>query len=125
MSETGLLVKTDGTHTRITWEPGTEYETIKAALGGVMLELVTFYAPEGHVFAAYIDEEGKLKADPVCNTMGTAMWLACYGPTDVIIGDMLLVAAEPDDEGNTLGLSEADLRQFEDILSERFDLEVA
>jgi hypothetical protein len=114
---TGLLVRTNGTHERVTWEAGTEYATIKAALGGVLLEVVTFTLPDGQAFMAYIDEEGKFANPCIENILGTALWQLCYGNTDWIAGDMLLIGADTNEEGDTLGLSERDLRRFEEILA--------
>lgn len=55
----------------------------------------------GHIEIHYIGgkqmvmhEEGKLQAEPIINPKATELWIEEYGPTDVIVGDVLLAEEE-------------------------------
>lgn len=64
-------------------------------------------------FDMWVNEEGKLMGLPV-NEVGTAMWETAYGPTDVIVGNVLFTGL-PDDEGYSTELSADDALLIEAV----------
>lgn len=102
-----LIIKTDGTHEIKEFFTGCSYEVIRDGVGG-FIECVNL----GFLDWAdmWVNEEGKLDGLPL-NSIGTTLWVAEYGPTDVIVGDIVITGG-PDAEGNTTGLSEMQLSQL-------------
>lgn len=64
------------------------YEELQSAIGGGWIEIVPF--PDGRFVVC--DEEGKLKEFPL-NVAATDVWLSVFGPTDVLVGDILIADA--------------------------------
>jgi hypothetical protein len=55
----------------------------------------------------YLHEDGKLIGLPM-NDIATAVWENSYGHTDIILGNVVIVNANTDDDGNELPISEDD-----------------
>ena len=55
----------------------------------------------------WVNEEGKFSDLPL-NEIATGLWEVSYGATDFIAGNAILTA-DADDEGDTLGLTSAEL----------------
>ena len=72
-----------------------EYDELKAALKGGLLEIVPrFNSYKMKPCVAFCDEEGKLKQLPV-NTRATAMWYVLVGINpDFLVGPIVIVAGE-------------------------------
>jgi hypothetical protein len=73
---------------------------LQDAVGG-MIEYVAF---PNRGIGCYLNEEGKLDGlEP--NVIGTRLWLSAYGPTDVIVGPIVLLGDRTTDEGFSIGLT--------------------
>jgi hypothetical protein len=94
----GMIIRVDGTTEIVTFTKEASYEAIKSAVGG-WIECVSLRDD----LDMYVNEEGKLLGLPV-NATATSIWEAHYGPTDIIVGDVILTGGA-DDEGDTLGLN--------------------
>lgn len=64
------------------------YEELKDSIGGGWIEIVGL--PDGRMIVC--DEEGKLKGFAV-NASATEVWVSAFGPTDVLVGDILIADA--------------------------------
>jgi hypothetical protein len=87
------------------------YETLSRAVGG-MIEAVTL--PNG--LTLWVNEEGKMDGLPV-NDYATRLFASAFGAgIDIIVGDAI-VTGGADDEGETLGLTDEQLKSLvEDTL---------
>lgn len=65
-------------------------------------------------FYLWCNEEGKLEDLPI-NPVATGLWIISYGPTDTICGDVVITGGV-DGNGDTLGLSEAEIDKLEKFL---------
>lgn len=65
-------------------------------------------------FYLWCNEEGKLDGLAL-NPVATGLWVMSYGPSDIICGDIVITGGV-DEEGETLGLSDAQISRLEEIL---------
>jgi hypothetical protein len=63
----------------------------------------------------WVNEEGKVNSLPY-NNLATVLWEAYYGFTDVIMGPAV-VTGGADEEGETLGLDDAQVEQLMELLN--------
>jgi hypothetical protein len=59
-------------------------------------------------------EEGKI-IGLAMNSVATALWILSYGPSDIIHGNVVITGGI-DEEGDTLGLTNAQIAKLEEIL---------
>jgi len=86
------------------------YESISKAVGGYIQLVPMRGAFEG--FSMYLHEEGKLIGLPF-NDWATALWEKSWGVgTDYILGDVVIVNSNTDDDGNELPISEEQKTEF-------------
>ena len=81
------------------------YATLSRAVGG-MIEAVTL--PSG--LTLWVNEEGKLDGLPV-NEYATRLFVSAFGAVDVIVGNAIITGGA-DDEGETLGLTDAQVAEL-------------
>lgn len=93
----------------------TDYEAVSKAVGGYIEHITLAGKFEG--FAMYLNEEGKLNGLPM-NKAATAIWEMCYGQTDVLVGDVVFLSNETDDEGNELPLTDEQVAKVNDLIGE-------
>lgn len=80
--------------------PNLSYEAISGAVGGYIQLIHLRNDFEG--YAMYLHEEGKLIGLPM-NDLATAVWENSFGAyTDIILGNVVIVNAKTDGEGNEL-----------------------
>ena len=79
--------KLDGTVTDVQPRNRTDFtlEELKEFIGGGYIEIVRL----DHQRILVCDEEGKLKHFAI-NLLATQLWHQVYGPTDFIVGDVLV-----------------------------------
>lgn len=68
--------------------------TFQALVGGY-IEHVDF-----GIYGLYLNEEGKLNGLPI-NRLATELWSAAYGPTDILVGPVVLVGLANEDGDDT------------------------
>lgn len=89
-------------------DPEKEYDFLSGAVGG--------YIEAVHIsdsLVMWVNEEGKLENLPV-NYLGTGLWEARFGRTDVIVGDVVLTGGV-DEEGYSKSLSAGHLEMFSEL----------
>lgn len=98
----GVIITTEMETTELA---ESSYEAISKAVGGYIqiVPLQNDFAG----YAMYLHEEGKLIGLPM-NDIATAVWENSYGHTDIILGNVVIVNANTDDDGNELPISEED-----------------
>ena len=104
----GYIINTDGTGGVVEFERGESYSILSGAVGGY-IECVSL----SRDLDMWVNEEGKLAGLPI-NDVGTRMWMTAFGPTDVIVGDIIFTGGV-DDEGETLGLSERSIERLDEV----------
>lgn len=97
-----LVIPVEGEMQEVNFDKKSSYEVLRRAVGGY-IECVALSG----TMDMWVNEEGKLMSLPV-NSTATFLWTLVYGPTDVIVGDVIITGGV-DDEGNTLGLSDAQI----------------
>jgi len=90
-----------------------EYEFVSGVVGGYIQSV--FLDNEMREISLWCHEEGKLIGLPF-NSVATAIWEKSYGATDVIVGDIVLTGL-PNDEGDTLGLTDEDVAKLSKMFS--------
>jgi len=76
------VLKTDGTVTDLTKKPS--LEEMQKIVGGYIQVVPLKWTGDYFI----LNEEGKLKDLPI-NERATELWTACYGHTDIIVGDVI------------------------------------
>jgi hypothetical protein len=99
-----LIIRTSGLREIVEFEVGNSYDTLKTAVGG-WLECVHLPSIGADL---WLNEEGKLIGLPY-SPYGTVLWAKEYGFTDKIMGDIVITGGA-DEEGETLGLTEEQLK---------------
>jgi hypothetical protein len=102
------IINTDGTGGVVEFDKHNSFDTLSGAVGG-WIECVAL----SDDLDMWVNEEGKLVGLPV-NVIGTRMWRAAFGPTDVIVGNVIFTGGV-DDEGETLGLSERSIERLDEV----------
>ena len=100
--EQAVIIKTDGTKSVVEFDSTTSYDTLSKAVGG-WIECVTLRDE----LDMWVNEEGKLIGLPQ-NPIATALFADSFGTSDVIMGDVIITCGT-DQEGETLGLGEAQI----------------
>ena len=92
---TGRWIKADGTEETVTPRNGIKFklDELQEMVGG-WIEYVSLPSIRKNLI---INEEGKLISLPM-NRTASILWEAEYGPTDIIVGDALLVDFDEEDE---------------------------
>lgn len=106
MSKNGLIVKTDGSIHRFVYDG---LSSLQDAVQGY-IEAISL-----DDFTIFVNEEGKLNDLPV-NPVATLFWKielkkSGFKLNDVICGDAVILGG-CDDEGETLGLTDSQLKLF-------------
>ena len=78
------------------------YDFIKESIGGGTFDCIALPSLGIDI---WIDDDGKLVENPKINLLGTALWMKEYGPTDIIVGNIVITGGV-DDDGNTIGMTE-------------------
>ena len=102
------IINMDGTGGVVEFERGESYSVLSGAVGGY-IECVSLASD----LDMWVNEEGKLMGLPV-NPIGTRMWRAAFGPTDVIVGDIIFTGGV-DKNGETLGLSDRHIERLDEV----------
>ena len=102
-----VIIRTDNSREVAEFEAGESYPLLRDSVGG-LIECVTLR--DKNFADLWLNEEGKL-IDLPYNEVATLLWMDLYGPTDVILGDVVITGAA-DDEGETLGLSDEEVQYF-------------
>lgn len=100
--EQAVIIKTDGSKSVVEFDSTTSYDTLSKAVGG-WIECVTLRDE----LDMWVNEEGKLIGLPQ-NPIATALFADSFGTSDVIMGDVIITCGT-DQEGETLGLGEAQI----------------
>ncbi len=100
MTKIAAKIDPDGTLTKLTYTTGTEYETLKDAVGG-WLESPSILTNSLSHCAMWVNEEGKF--DPECKENPVATLIVGYWGSDIIMGP-LVITGGPDGEGDTKSL---------------------
>jgi len=91
-----------------------EYETLSTAVNG-MIELVSL----SEDVDMWLNEEGKLRGmEP--NVLATLLFNKVFPNFDVIMGDIIITGGS-DDDGNTVGLSDASIIDIFAMLQDAID----
>lgn len=106
--KTALRINTDFTTEVLDLETEA-YEQLRDAVGG-LIQPVDLRAD----LTIWVNEEGKLINGMKPNVIGTHMWDKSFGPTDVIMGDVVFTGGT-DEEGDHVALSMVWLAQLEEI----------
>jgi hypothetical protein len=101
-----VILKIDGTTSVAEFKSETSYAALSIAVGGY-IERVRLLA---HNIEMYLNEEGKIHRLPI-NEKATALWVASYGETDVICGDVVLIGLV-DPEGENESLTDEQVKTF-------------
>lgn len=108
MSKTALLVRTNGTTERLTYDTETEYEMLSGGVGG-MIEAVTL-SPD---LILWVNEEGKMNGLPL-NPVASRWYDNRFGAGyDFMVGDAVFTGGV-DEEGYSNGLTESQLTAIEE-----------
>ena len=97
-----VIIRTNGLKEVVEFTNESCYETIKEAVEG-WVQCV----PLGEL-DLWVNEEGKLESLPF-NVTATGLWEDIYNKTDIIVGNAVFTSGT-DDEGNTLGLSDEQVK---------------
>jgi hypothetical protein len=97
-----VIIKTDGSKSVAEFDNDTCYDLLRTTVGGYF-ECITLKNVE--FCDMWVNEEGKLRGLEQ-NPTATALWVDMYGTSDVIMGDVIITGGS-DDEGETLGLTDA------------------
>lgn len=100
-----LIIPVDGKPREVAFDRGASYEVLRNAVGGY-IECVAL----SDTLDMWVNEDGKLISLPI-NSTATFLWTLVYGPTDVIVGDVIFTGGV-DDEGETLGLSDDQIERL-------------
>jgi hypothetical protein len=103
-----LIIKTDGTKEVALFTEGNFLNLAQATVGG-WIQLVRL---NNKGIDLYLNEEGKLDGLPQ-NPIATALWSEDYGLTDYIVGNVIITGGA-DHEGNTVGLTDGQLKTLMD-----------
>jgi len=112
MSEkTGVIIKTDGTMAEVSLGGSVEAEldALQTAVGGYV------QAVDMHGVTMWLNEEGKLTGLPV-NDTATVMWVGQYGPSDIIVGDVV-ITGPTDEDGDTTSVDLATVEGMAAVLA--------
>jgi len=108
MEKVALLVRTNGTTERLTYDQDTEYQTLSGGVGG-FIEVVTL-SPD---LTLWVNEEGKMRGLPV-NTVASRWYDNRFGAGyDIMVGDAVFTGGT-DEEGYTMSLTESQLTAIEE-----------
>lgn len=88
-----------------------DLDTFQSLVGGFIEHIDLGIAGLG----AYLNEEGKLNGLPL-NHLATELWWNAYGPTDMLVGPVVLVGP-PDADGNDTGLTQ---NHIDDLRAQHF-----
>jgi hypothetical protein len=103
------IINTDGTGGVVEFDhAGASYSIMQNAVGGYF-ECVSL----SDDLDMWVNEEGKLLGLPT-NEIGTRMWRAAFGPTDIIVGNIIFTGGA-DDNGDTLGLSDRHVDRLDEV----------
>lgn len=97
-----LILSIDGNRKIVDFEVGNSYELLRDTVGG-LIECVSL----SNTIDLWVNEEGKL-LDLPGNLLATLLYQSVYDTKDVIVGDVIFTGGA-DEDGETLGLSDADL----------------
>ncbi len=97
--KTFAIIKTDNTIEICSVDPEKEYDFLSGSVGGY-IEQVSFTDE----LTMWVNEEVKLNGLPV-NYLATKLWEFYYGPSDVMVGDVVLTGGI-DEEGYSISLGE-------------------
>lgn len=64
----------------------------------------------------WVNEEGKFAESPISNEIGNAYFHRAFGQVDNIVGDIVFTGGV-DEEGDTIGLTEAQVRSLQFVAS--------
>lgn len=64
----------------------------------------------------WIDEEGKLKNNPLPNLDGTFLFMNQYGVRDVIMGHIVFTSDKTDEDGWALGLEDENIERLKTLI---------
>ena len=106
--KTALRINTDCT-TEVLDLEAEAYEQLRDAVGG-LIQPVDLRDD----LTIWVNEEGKLINGMQANVIGTHMWTKSYGPTDVIMGNVVFTGGT-DEDGEHVALSSVWLAQLEEI----------
>lgn len=113
MSKPALWITVNGDVNRIDLSDDS-LGKLQAAVGGYV------QAVDIGPYTMWLDEEGKMKGKPA-NVFGTFAWHSIYGPTDVIVGDVV-VTGPSDRNGDLTALDEeAFAAYFDNLLVAGYD----
>lgn len=101
MTKYAITATADNKLALIEFDESKSYKTIKEAVGGGCFDCI--HLPTFDV-DMWIDDEGKLVENPEYNPMGTTLWVIEYGPSDIVVGDIIITGGT-DAEGKTLGMT--------------------
>jgi hypothetical protein len=94
--------------------PSVEYETLYEAVNG-LVELVTI----NEDIDMWLNEDGKVNGlEP--NVLATLLFNKVFPNKDIIMGDIIITGGA-DDEGNTVGLSDASIIDIFAMLQDAID----
>ena len=109
-----LIIKTDGSVQSI--ELGKtgdeEYKILSGAVGGFIQQVPL----DDSGMSIWCHEEGKLIGLPG-NASATKVWEQFWGPTDVMVGDCVITGGIDWKSELTIGLSDEQLEQLEEIIN--------
>ena len=103
---TAVIIRTDGSRDTAEFELGKSYNLLSGTVGG-LIECITLTKHNADMWA---NENGKYECE-FQNPIATALWAEMYGTTDVIMGDVVITGGS-DDEGETLGLTNEQIKFF-------------
>jgi hypothetical protein len=99
MAKQALVITTSGEMSVIDIT-GNELKTLQEKVGG-WVQAIDLTSS----LTMWANEEGKLVGLPV-NGFATELWESRFGATDIIVGDIVITGGA-DDEGETIGLTDA------------------
>ena len=91
--------------------PEGSYKVLSNGVGG-LIEAVDITEN----LTMWVNEEGKFAEFPLINAVGNAYFQRAFGAVDVIVGDVVF-SGGVDDEGDTLGLTEAQVKALTFMVS--------
>lgn len=112
--KTALRINTDFT-TEVLDLEAESYEQLSGAVGG-LIQAVDLRED----LVLWCNEEGKLINSMQPNLIATHMWAKSFGPTDLIMGDVVFTGGT-DEEGDSLALSPAWVTQLEELATSMRD----
>ena len=104
--ELAVIITTDGDKSIVEFEKGNSYNLLSDTVGGLIqcVQLTDKWGVD-----MWLNDEGKLIGLPQ-NPIATALWDDMYPGTDVMMGDIILT--QTDDEGETIGLTDEQVKFF-------------